>query len=94
MKLIKKREIFIEREQLVFFRDKSQEGSLMCNVCDMETIMLPPALFAEILRVSSREIYLLIEAKEVHIIEDESFQLFVCSISLANALKKREKLLH
>ena len=94
MKRIKKREIFIETEQLVFFKDKSKEGSLKCNVCDMETIMLPPALIAELLKISSREIYLLIEADKIHFAETDENQMFICVDSLAKALPTKNKLLH
>lgn len=94
MKRILRREIFIETEQLAFVKIKSKEIYPHCEICEDKSSMFPPALIAEILRISSRKIYRRIEAKEVHIFEDESFQLFVCSASLAKALKKREKLLH
>ncbi len=94
MKRILRREIFIETEQLIFVRTEAKERYPMCEICDEKPSMFPPALIAEILRISSRQIYRRIEEKEVHIFEDESFQLFVCSVSLAKALKRQEKLLH
>jgi hypothetical protein len=94
MKRILRREIFIETEQLAFVRIKTKEKYPTCEICVEKPNMFPPALVAEIMRISSRKIYRRIEAKGVHIFEDESFQLFVCSASLAEALKKREKLLH
>lgn len=94
MKRILRREIFIETEQLAFVKIRSKEIYPICKICDAQPSMFPPALIAEILRISSCEIYQQIELKEVHIFENESFQLFVCSVSLAEALKKREKLLH
>jgi hypothetical protein len=94
MKRILRREIFIETEQLAYVRVEAKEKYPICKICDEEPNMFPPAMIAEILRISSRKIYRRIEAKEVHIFEDESYQLFVCSVSLAKALKKQEKLLH
>ncbi len=84
----------IETEQLAFIKIREQEKYPICEICDEKPNMFPPAMFAEILRISSRKIYRRIEAKDVHIFEDESFQLFVCSNSLAKALKKQEKLLN
>jgi hypothetical protein len=94
MKRILRREIYIETEQLACVRIEAKEKYPTCEICDEKPNMFPPAMIAEILRISSREIYQRIEANEVHIFEDASFQLFVCSASLAEALKKREKLLH
>lgn len=94
MKRILRREIFIETKELAFVRIESKERFPTCEICDEKTNMFPPALIAEILRISTREIYRRIESNEVHIFEDKSFQLFVCSVSLARALKQREKLLH
>jgi hypothetical protein len=94
MKRILRREIYIETEQLAYVRIEAKEKYPTCEICDEKPSMFPPAMIAEILRISSREIYQRIEAKEVHIFEDESFQLFVCSVSLAKALKRQEKLLH
>jgi hypothetical protein len=94
MKRILRREIYIETEQLAYVRIEAKEKYPTCEICDEKPNMFPPSFIAEILRISSRKIYRRIEAKEVHIFEDESFQLFVCSASLAKALKKREELLH
>lgn len=94
MKRILRREIYIETEQLAFVRIEAKERYPTCDICEEKPNMFPPTFIAEILRISSRTIYAQIEAKEVHIFEDESYQLFVCSASLAKALKEREKLLH
>ena len=93
MKQVSQREIFIETEQLVFIKTKEQKKYPACQICSGKSNMFPPALIAEILRLSSREIYRRIEEGKVHFIEDDSFQLFVCSFSLAEAFKKRKKLI-
>lgn len=94
MKRILRREIFIETEQLAIVGIEAKEKYPTCEICDGNPSMFPPNLIAEILRFSSRKIYRQIEVKKVHIFEDELFQLFVCSVSLAKALKRLEKLVH
>jgi len=44
--------------------------------------MISPLLAAKLLRVSTREIYRLIETGKIHFIELEDRQMFVCPVSL------------
>lgn len=94
MKQRRRREILIETEQVAFYRDKSKEGYLKCDFCENESIMLPPALIAEVLEISSREIYRLIEADKIHFSENDKNQMFICLQTLAKIYSKEKKLVH
>lgn len=94
MKRRRRREILIETEQIAFYRDKSKEGFLKCNICEDESIMLPPALIAEVLKISSREIYRLIEESKIHFSENDKNQMFICLQSLSKVFSEEKKLIH
>lgn len=88
MKKTMRREIFIETEQIAILLNGANGRFPVCRICAGEPQMFPPDIFAVVLQISSREIYRRLEADRVHFIEDGSFRLFICPVSLAGALKK------
>ncbi len=93
MKRIRRTELFVKKESIEIYAINSKEKYPFCKVCEGKQIMVPPVLIAEILQISSREIYRRIETKKTHFFEDDSFHLFVCPNSLAKSFQ-RKKLLY
>lgn len=88
------REVLIETEKIALFVSKNKSGHLQCSKCGGESVMFSPLFIAEILKVSSREIYQLIEADKIHYVENDLKQMYVCVASLAKVFSKKKKLLH
>lgn len=94
MKRIFRREVLIETEQITFFVNRSKKENFLCIFCEAESLMLPPCVIAETLKMSSREIYRLIETENVHFVENDAKQLYVCIATLSAEITRREKLVH
>lgn len=89
MKKVTRRQIYIETEQITFLTNGSKGRFPVCRICEGEPPMFPPYVFAAVLQISSREIYRRLETNQIHFVEDKTFQIFVCPISLAETLKKK-----
>lgn len=94
MKQVWRREILIEKEQIAVLSKKANVNFPLCEICRDKQLMIPPSLIAEILQISTREIYRRVESENIHIKEDDLFQMFICSHSLSQSLKKQNKVLH
>lgn len=91
MKTTRRREILIEKEEIAILINESGRGYRKCPFCREASIMLAPSVIAEVLRISSREIYKLIEADRVHFIEDEKKSMFVCVKNFSEKFFDRRK---
>ena len=94
MKRIWRKEILIETETICFIKVGSKENTPTCKICSDKTKMISPILLAEILQISSREIYKKVEENKIHYFENDSFEFFVCPNSLKNLFNQEVKLLH
>lgn len=92
MKKSTRREIFVETELIAILANGSKKTFPVCRICEGKPQMFPPDIFAEVLQMSSREIYRRLETDQVHFVEDKTYRVFICPVSLAENLKK--KLLH
>lgn len=77
----------MKREAIVL---RNRIGTLrtFCEVCGNEQPMLSAGNAAQLLNLSERKIFLLVESAAFHIFETESGRLFICFDSL---LKLKEK---
>jgi aerobic-type carbon monoxide dehydrogenase small subunit (CoxS/CutS family) len=75
----RKKVITIETiQRTVIHQNSQQTHKVWCQFCQAEVEMTTPELAAKQLRASVREIYRRIEKGEVHFIELENGQIFIC----------------
>lgn len=80
----RKIEIRIEkRERITFFR-LPDEMHAICAACQREVTFVAPEYAAASFNTTMREIFRLIETSQIHFIEAETGQTFVCLTSLEN----------
>jgi len=86
MKGIRKirREIRSETKQIAIRFGTTHILTKRCEYCDTDSEMFLPEIVSEFLAISTREIYRLIEAGEVHFLEVNKKQILVCVKSLMN----------
>ena len=82
-----RRETFTETTLLAFVCGANVKDAETCSICAEHPPMFAPELIAEVLPVSAREIYRLVEANEIHFVERE--KVFVCLKSLLNRENKK-----
>ena len=84
--MIKKirRRIVSETKQVAVLIDSTTQSDLRCDFCGESSVMISPLLAAKLSRISTREIYRLIETGKIHFVEMPApdRQIFVCSKSL------------
>ena len=87
-----RREILSKTRRIALISNSKNEQLLKCEICREDSIFLSPVMVAGLLKISTREIYRLIEEGLIHFFENDSKELSVCFNSLVNALsdKKRE----
>ena len=73
-----RRRSLTETRQIALIVDSETETRLFCPSCGESVRMVSPLLAAKLFRISTREIYLLIEAGNSHFVEFEDRQIFVC----------------
>jgi hypothetical protein len=86
----KTRRTFTETKQVALVVDSISERSLACEICTGNSRLVSPLLAAQILQTDTRVIYRLIESGEIHFVETDNKQLFVCLWSLAEASARQE----
>lgn len=83
MKTTRHTKIRLEKHEikLVWF---AQRESLYCRFCNAERQHLTVAETARSLNLSEREVFRLVESRQIHSIENDEGQLFICTYSAAN----------
>lgn len=79
--------ITVTRRELIYQKiDSSAAGaSSWCAQCNGEFSLLSPTAAAELIAVSTREVYRMVESGQVHYVEAPDRELFICLNSLLNA---------
>lgn len=89
-----RREVISETQRFLLISNSGEEEVFACKICRGDSVLLSPSLITQILQISEREIFRLIEAGRIHFIEDENRKNFVCLKDLKKHFEKRKKLLH
>jgi hypothetical protein len=76
MRIIRKTSILIKTERKFVVRQAQSDAQIWCKQCAEQ--MIPAQTSADLLGISSREIYRLIETEEIHFIETEANETYVC----------------
>lgn len=80
MRKLIRRMVIVENEQKTILVDRKSLDFMVCPQCKSESLMLQPEKITEATDIPIREIYRLIESKQVHFIERE--KIFICLESL------------
>lgn len=83
MKTKSKTEIIVETHRILTIKGGSGYRLARCEACGGQVQMATADQAAILARVSSRVIYQLIEAREIHFIETSSRMVLICLNSLA-----------
>jgi hypothetical protein len=83
----RKTEITFEVEETIVWRQEAQWFEAFCPYCQALVKMAAPRLAAALNGRTEREIFRLIETKDIHFIE--TGRLLVCLVSLNNKLKEQ-----
>ena len=78
--------ITVETFQRTIVRSRREAKIAWCDRCAAEAVMLTPDAAAALLQITTREIFRLTEAGEIHYSETESGALLVCRKSCAARL--------
>jgi hypothetical protein len=76
MEVIRKTSITLKKQQSVFI-NTTKTKKFLCEKCAME--MLPLQQIALLKGISTRDIYRLIEKGEIHFVETDKREVFVCT---------------
>jgi hypothetical protein len=82
MKNRSKTEITVETRRILAIKRRSRPALEWCPECGGQSEMVTPDEAAILRRVSSRAIYVAIEAEELHFIETQSGLILICLRSL------------
>lgn len=80
MEIIRRKKILVKIERRLVARSGENSETIFCRLCVGEMIHAQSA--ADLLGISSREIYRCIEAEKIHFFENEKKQVYVCPLSL------------
>ena len=86
----KTRRTFTETKQVALVVDSISESGSACEICTGNSRLVSPLLAAQVLQTDTRVIYRRIESGEIHFVETDGKQLFVCLSSLAEASARQE----
>jgi hypothetical protein len=75
-------EITIETERVLIISKRNTSALAWCSGCGIQGRMITPEAAAKLADVSSRAIYRLIEADELHFVELSDKRLWICENSL------------
>jgi hypothetical protein len=76
MGIIRKTSILIKTERKFVVRQLQSDAQIYCEKCAEQ--MIPAQASADLFGISSREIYRLIETEQIHFIETEANEIYVC----------------
>ncbi len=74
--------MLIETEQISILVDRTTSDFMICGKCSEESLMFKPEKIAQAADIHTREIYRRIETGEVHFIERNAREIFVCTQTL------------
>jgi hypothetical protein len=80
-------EITIETERLLIIHRRKPPARAWCPSCDVEVQMITADEAAQLSFISSRLIYRLVEADELHYVETPENRLLICMDSLKQLLE-------
>lgn len=83
--------IRVETHSLSVIRPLQSSVNLWCERCEAIVQMFAPERAAEIINKKPRMIYRRIETGELHFMETQDGEIFVCSLSLIGDFKEVEK---
>jgi hypothetical protein len=75
-------EITVERQRILLVKRRNPSPPIWCEVCTGHPLMLTLDEAARLLRMSERDIYRRVEARQVHFVETAEGRLYVCGSSL------------
>ena len=87
MKTWKRTEVTIETETLVLSRH-GRAARARCEGCGVETVMLSPTEAASLAGVTTADIFALVTAGSVHVINLSEGVMLVCGLSLGAIIRK------
>jgi len=76
--------ILIKNERRLIVHRQSSNSTVFCDQCSEQ--MLPAQTSADFFGVSSREVYRLIESRQIHFIETAANEIYVCPESIKKVL--------
>ena len=82
-----RRETFQQTKSLSMRLGGKETATRKCDECGQSQTMFSPEIIAEQFSPSTREIYRMIEAGEVHYLETDEKQVFVCMNSILGVAK-------
>lgn len=85
-------EITIETERLLIIRSRKTSAQAWCTSCDRQVHMITIDEAAQVAKVSSRLVYRLVEADELHFIETTDKRLLICVNSLHQLMEVRQSI--
>ena len=88
MKIIRKTNIFIKTERKLIIRKETANEIICCEQCAEQ--MLAAQVSADFFGVSSRKIYRLIDRDQIHFVETEANEIYVCPVSIKKILELPE----
>lgn len=77
-----RRRIITETKQIAAIIDSASPTVVSCKICGDDCKMVTPLFAAKLLKISTREVYQLIESGKTHFVELPDRQIFVCLNSL------------
>ena len=84
MRITRRTNIFVKTERKFIVRQQAADGFVVCGRCSEP--MIPAQMSADLCGISSRVIYRLIEAGELHFVETETRDIYVCPNSMQTIL--------
>lgn len=85
MEIIKRTNIFVKTERRLVIQNQPVDETVECRQCPGQ--MIAPGAAASFFGVSRRAIYRFIEREEIHFIETETNEIYVCPISIKDVLE-------
>jgi hypothetical protein len=86
-------EITVETERILVISKRNTSALAWCSACGSRGQMITPEAAAQIADMSSRSIYRLVETNELHFIETNDHQLWICVQSLKQILETANRAL-
>jgi hypothetical protein len=86
-------EITIETERVLVISKRNTSALAWCAGCQSQAQMITPDTAARLANMSSRTIYKLIEADELHFTETSDHHIWICITSLNHQIERATHLL-
>jgi hypothetical protein len=83
----------IETRKVMVVRPAGEMFDFWCEACGATSAMVTPERAAEILKIKPRVIYRQVERGELHFVETDAGELFICCVSLRGETGQSSKAL-